>query len=115
MRITIEAENEAETKMLAEPFVREGCLRFGLSGITDRRSTENPTGEFGFLHGDGIGIRGDLARALASLDVQAMQQTSLNGVLQANNVIVDAQRNRALRQEIAAGRNGRDGLQIHRP
>lgn len=102
----IEAENDAEKKAIAEPFVRTGCLRFCLSGISDQRSAENPTGEFGFLHGDGIGIRGDVARLLGTLDVQAMQQTSVNGVLQANNLLAAAQRDQVLAQEILGKRNG---------
>lgn len=106
MKITIEAETDAEKKAIAEPWVRTGCLRFGLSGISDQRNEQNTTGEFGFLHGDAIGIRGDLARLIASLDMQAMQQTSTNGVLQANQLLANAQRDQALTQEILANRNG---------
>jgi hypothetical protein len=110
MRIEITAETDAEKAVLAEPWIHAGCLRFGLSGIGDRDEA-NKTGEFGFLHGDGIGIRGDLARVLASLDAQAMMQTSVNGVLQAHQIIGKAQAEASVTREILANRNG---MRIHR-
>jgi hypothetical protein len=110
MKITIEPETDDERKALAKPWVRTGCIRFGLSGIADR-TEENKTGEFGFLHGDGIGIRGDLARIIASLDAQTMVQTSVNGALQAQRIIGNAQAEARVTQELLANRNG---MRIHR-
>lgn len=112
MKITIEPESDAEKKLLAEPWVRTGCIRFGLSGYGDVVEG-NATGEFGFLHGDNIGIQGDLARLAASLNMQSMAQTAVNGVLQANQMLQRAQAEQAIAQEVLGNRNG--NLRIHRP
>jgi hypothetical protein len=112
MKITIEAETDAEKALplFKEPWVRTGCLRFGLSGFGDQVEG-NPTGEFGFLHGDAESILADLARITASLNRQTMQQATVNGTLQAYKIMSDAQRDQAIAAEV---RNGR-GLRIHRP
>lgn len=110
MRIEIIAETDEEKKQLAEPWVRIGCLRFGLSGIADKPQ-DNPTPEFGFVHGDAIGIRGDLARIVALLEGQSMHHATVNGLLKANEIIAAAQRNQALAQEVLG--NGKP-FRIHR-
>lgn len=110
MRIEITPETDAEKKALAQPWVRTGCLRFGLSGIGER-TEESITGEFGFLHGEAIGICGDVARLKANLDMQAMNKTSVNGVLQVHQMIADAQQSERVAHELLANRNG---MKIHR-
>ena len=107
MKITIEAETDDEKKLpiLQQSWVRTGCIRFGLSGIGER-TAEQPTGEFGFLHGDSIGIKGDLTRLSANLDAQMMSQVSVNGVLQAHQMIANAQRDQRITQELVENRNG---------
>ena len=111
MKITIEAETDSEKTALPSPWVRTGCERVAVSGIGEH-TDENKTGEFGYLHGDNIALRGDLARLMGSLDAQLLQQASVNGVLQANQMIFNAQRDQSIAQEVLAGRNG---LRIHRP
>lgn len=113
MKITIEAKTPEEKRIvqLQQPWVRTGCMRFGLSGI-GAQTPEEPTGEFGFLRGDSIGIRGDIARLVANLEAQMMAQTSVNGVLQAHQMIGQAARDQNVAQEILANRNG---MKLHRP
>jgi hypothetical protein len=111
MKITIEPETDEEKKQLAGPWVRTGCIRFGLSGIADK-AENSPTPEFGFVHGDGIGIRGDLARIVALLEGQAMHLATVNGLLQTQQIITNAQRDQALAQEVLG--NGKP-FRLHRP
>jgi hypothetical protein len=112
VKITIEPESDTEKALpvLKEPWVRTGCIRFGLSGITDKPQ-DSPTPEFGFVHGDGIGIRGDLARIVALLEGQAVHHATVNGLLNAQQIIANAQRDQALANEI---RNGKP-FKLHRP
>jgi hypothetical protein len=110
MKITIEPETDDERKALAEPWVRTGCIRFGLSGITDKPQ-DSPTPEFGFIHGDGVGVRGDMARIVAMLENQAMRHAAVNGLLNAQQIVANAQRDEALANEI---RNGKP-FKLHRP
>lgn len=111
MKITIEPETDDERKALAEPWVRTGCIRFGLSGIADK-AENSPTPEFGFIHGDGAGIRGDLARIVAVLEGQAMHHAAVNGLLNAQQIVANAQRDQALAQEVLG--NGKP-FRLHRP
>lgn len=110
MEITIKAETDAEKKVLPDAWILGGCVRFGLSGICER-TDKNATGEFGFMHGDGVGIRGDVARLVAALDVQAMHNATVNGLLNAQQILANAQRDQALANEI---RNGKP-FKLHRP
>jgi hypothetical protein len=107
MKITIEPETDNEKKALAEPWVRTGCLRFGLSGIGDK-TPDSITGEFGFVHGDAIGIRGDVARIVTLLDVQDMQRATVHGL----QAFAAAQRDQALAREVLD--NGKP-FRLHRP
>jgi hypothetical protein len=113
MRIEITAETDAEraTPIMREPWVRTGCLRIGLSGIGDK-TDGSPTGEFGFLHGDNIGVRGDIERLRGHLDMQAMHRTTVQGLLEANQMVQEAQRNVGIAQEVLA--NGKP-FRLHRP
>jgi hypothetical protein len=111
MKITIEPETDNEKKALVEPWVRTGCIRFGLSGIGDK-TPDSATGEFGFIHGDGAGVRGDLARIVAILEGQAMHQAAVNGLLNAQQIVANAQRDQALAQEVLG--NGKP-FRLHRP
>ena len=111
MKITIESETDQEKMAMKEPFVREGCIRLCAMGIV-KPDEENKTGEFGFLHGENAGVRGDVARLTANLDMQAARQASFEGLVHAQQAMVNAQRNAALEQEIISNRNGK--LRIHR-
>jgi hypothetical protein len=117
MKITLEPETDVEKKAMAEPLALTGCVRFAIAGLGEK-SEKYPTGEFEQLHavlpGDHIRIRGDLARLLGNLDLMAMQQTSVNGVLQANQILHQAQVQENIAQEVMANRNG--GMpRLHRP
>lgn len=115
MRIEITAETDIEKKGMPEPTVLTGIVRFGLAGLGEK-TDRCPTGEFEQLHsvlpGDNVRIRGDLARLSANLDLMAMQQTSVNGTLQAHQIMHNAQVNDNVARELIANRNG---LKIHRP
>jgi len=106
MKISIEAETDAERKAFAEPVVFENVERACITG------RHNDNAEIGWAVGPWTALKVDMTRTIIVMDEKAMSALITNSVINAAGLMAKAERDQAIAREVMG--NGK-AFKLHRP